>query len=351
MLTRLVSTSPPTGRRARGVALLATLALVTSLGACDSGDEPGAEKSTEQESAASSAPTVPPTPSEELGLTEGWGPDRAELDRAARATRRMRLPDLAGQVIVAEWRGTSAPIDMVRGLHLGGVIAFDSNVVSAAQVEGVNTALTRQVRREVAALPRRGPGGRGGRATAVGGHPIPDLHERGRGRRHDPHAGGLPRQRRRAARPGLHRRLRPGRRRHLRSGRPHDRLAVALLGPGAGRRTRRRGFGRVRRVRRAPGAQALPRPRLRPRRQPRHPSGADPLTRRARPDRPRAVPRGCRGRCARGHGRPPRRTRDRPARAVLALAQGGHRPAARGDGVRRTRGDGRPRHGRRDPGA
>ena len=147
MLTRLVSTSPPTGRRARGVALLATLALVTSLGACDSGDEPRAEKSTAQKSAASSAPTVPPTPSEELGLTEGWGPDRAELDRAARAARRMRLPDLAGQVIVAEWRGTSAPVDMVRGLHLGGVIAFDSNVVSAAQVEGVNTALTRRVRR------------------------------------------------------------------------------------------------------------------------------------------------------------------------------------------------------------
>ena len=147
MLTRLVSTSPPTGRRARGVALLATLALVTSLGACDSGDEPRAEKSTAQKSAASSAPTVPPTPSEELGLTEGWGPDRAELDRAARATRRMRLPDLAGQVIVAQWRGTSAPVDMVRGLHLGGVIAFDSNVVSAAQVEGVNTALTRRVSR------------------------------------------------------------------------------------------------------------------------------------------------------------------------------------------------------------
>ncbi len=143
-----MSTSPPTGRRGRGVALLATLALVTSLGACDSGDEPPAEKSAAQESAASSAPTVPPTPSEELGLTEGWGPDRAELDRAARATGRMRLPDLAGQVIVAEWRGTSAPVDMVRGLHLGGVIAFDSNVVSAAQVEGVNTALTRKVGRK-----------------------------------------------------------------------------------------------------------------------------------------------------------------------------------------------------------
>ena len=60
----------------------------------------------------------------------------------------MRLPDLAGQVIVAEWRGTAAPVRLVRDLHLGGVIAFDSNVVSAAQVTGVNAALTRGVRRK-----------------------------------------------------------------------------------------------------------------------------------------------------------------------------------------------------------
>ena len=59
----------------------------------------------------------------------------------------MRLPDLAGQVIVAEWRGTAAPVRMVRELHLGGVIAFDSNITSAAQIAGVNGALTRQVRR------------------------------------------------------------------------------------------------------------------------------------------------------------------------------------------------------------
>ena len=148
MLTRLTSTGPPTGRRARGVALLATLALVTSLGACESGGESRGEKPGAPETAAaSSTPTVPPTPSEELGLVEGWGPDRDELDRAARAARRLRLPDLAGQVIVAQWRGTSAPVDLVRSLHLGGVIAFDSNVVSAAQVTGVNAALTRQVRR------------------------------------------------------------------------------------------------------------------------------------------------------------------------------------------------------------
>ena len=124
-----------------------TLVLVTALAACDSGDGQQAARSPARETTATGVPTVPPTPSEELGLSEGWGPDRAELDRAARAAHRLRLPELAGQVIVAEWRGTAAPVDLVRGLHLGGVIAFDSNIVSAEQVAGVNTALTRQARR------------------------------------------------------------------------------------------------------------------------------------------------------------------------------------------------------------
>jgi beta-N-acetylhexosaminidase len=90
---------------------------------------------------------VPPTPAERLGLTEGWGPDRGELDRAARIVGRMALPELAGQVIVADWTGTAAPVAMVRDLHLGGVIAFGDNVVSATQVKDVNATLTRQVRR------------------------------------------------------------------------------------------------------------------------------------------------------------------------------------------------------------
>ena len=134
---------------ARLTALVATLALVATAAAC-SGDEPAADKDQGARSTASttSTPTVPPTPSEALGLVEGWGPDRAELDRAARAVGRMRLPDLAGQVIVADWRGTRAPVAMVRDLHLGGVIAFSSNVASAQQVAGVTTALTRQVRRK-----------------------------------------------------------------------------------------------------------------------------------------------------------------------------------------------------------
>jgi beta-N-acetylhexosaminidase len=140
--------------RARSVSCLATIALVAALSACDVGSD-GDDADRGPAGAASAGdpggtPTVPPTPSEELGLGEGWGPNRSELDRAARIVGRMPLPDLAGQVIVADWRGTDAPVRMVRDLHLGGVIAFSSNVASAAQVTGVNTALTRQV-------PRRWP--------------------------------------------------------------------------------------------------------------------------------------------------------------------------------------------------
>jgi beta-N-acetylhexosaminidase len=131
--------------RARLISLL-VLALV-ALGACQGGGDDTGEKPAAEKAAAPSTPTVPPTPSEQLGLRDGWGPDRADLDEAARIVGRMRLPALAGQVIVADWRGTTAPVALVRRLHLGGVIAFDSNVVSARQIERVNASLSRQVRR------------------------------------------------------------------------------------------------------------------------------------------------------------------------------------------------------------
>ena len=98
--------------------------------------------------AAGEQPTTPPTPAEELGLVEGWGPTTAELERAARLVRRMRLGELAGQVIVAEWRGTAPPTAMVRELHLGGVIAFADNVISTSQIRDVNAQLSRAVRRK-----------------------------------------------------------------------------------------------------------------------------------------------------------------------------------------------------------
>lgn len=121
------------------------LALGLTTSAC-SGDP-----ATEQPPAPGAAPTAdattPPTPAERLGLVEGWGPSRPELERAARLVGRMPLPDLAGQVIVAEWSGTAAPVEMVRRLHLGGVIAFSDNVASTGQVRSVNATLERAARR------------------------------------------------------------------------------------------------------------------------------------------------------------------------------------------------------------
>ncbi len=141
---QMVWSGPGATTRARGVAALTVLTLLGSLTACDGGGE---EQARPASSGAASTSTAPPSPSEELGLVEGWGPDRGELDRAARQVSRLRLPDLAGQVIVASWQGTSAPVAMVRDLHLGGVIAFDSNVASAAQVRQVNRTLSQRARR------------------------------------------------------------------------------------------------------------------------------------------------------------------------------------------------------------
>lgn len=101
---------------------------------------------------ASSSPTPeppePPGPADRAGLRTGWGPSERELDRAVRGVRRLSLPELAGQVIVADWSGTSAPVAMVRDLHLGGVIAFTGNVASAHQVRAVNRELARRVPRD-----------------------------------------------------------------------------------------------------------------------------------------------------------------------------------------------------------
>lgn len=129
----------------RSVWVLVALSLVAS--AC-SADPEADEPSPRESPSASSQAAEPPTPAERLGLVEGWGPSAGELERAATIVGRMRLPDLAGQVIVAEWRGTAPPVALVRGLHLGGVIAFADNVASTQQIRGVNATLARAVRRD-----------------------------------------------------------------------------------------------------------------------------------------------------------------------------------------------------------
>ncbi|MBF4160951.1 glycoside hydrolase family 3 protein [Nocardioides acrostichi] len=129
------------GRWRGRVAMLAVLTLLGGAAGCfddGSGGSPDGKAS----------PSARSSPSQRLGLTTGWGPTRAELDRAARQVHRLALPALAGQVIVARWPGgTAAPIGLVRRLHLGGVVAFSENVASTGALRSAVRALERGVDR------------------------------------------------------------------------------------------------------------------------------------------------------------------------------------------------------------
>lgn len=123
--------------------LVAALLVVTLVVGCTESDLSGTDGS----EPADRATADPPTPAERLGLTTGWGPSQGDLEQAARHAQRLSLRELAGQVIVAQWAGVEAPTALVRRLHLGGVIAFSDNVVSADQVRALNRRLQREVRR------------------------------------------------------------------------------------------------------------------------------------------------------------------------------------------------------------
>ncbi|MET1058512.1 MAG: glycoside hydrolase family 3 protein [Nocardioides sp.] len=88
-----------------------------------------------------------PSPAAKRAEVPGRLPSAAETRRAARRVDAMSLPELAGQVIVAKYKGTDAPVRLVRRLHLGGVIAFTENVTSPEQIGRVNRELAAKVRR------------------------------------------------------------------------------------------------------------------------------------------------------------------------------------------------------------
>lgn len=71
----------------------------------------------------------------------------AELNEALRMVQKLPLPALAGQVIVADYPGTAAPVERVRSLKLGGVIAFSDNIESLDQVRAANQRLEKQIKR------------------------------------------------------------------------------------------------------------------------------------------------------------------------------------------------------------
>ena len=74
-------------------------------------------------------------------------PGTTEVDtvRAAALVRRMSLPEVAGQVIVAGYPGTGSPAALVGRLHLGGVVPVAVNITSPAQIRAVNDSVRRVV--------------------------------------------------------------------------------------------------------------------------------------------------------------------------------------------------------------
>ena len=231
---------------------------------------------------AGPAPPAPPLPLPQRGSSDtgtfrpppvegGWGPTQAEIARARSLVGRLLLRERAGQVIVASYGGTAAPTDLVRRLHLGGVVSFSENIAGAAQAARSNRALQRSAARDG----RRWPvlvgvdqeGGRVARVTSgVTGFPAFMT------------AGA-------AADPALTREayaasggellglgftvdFAPGRRRHRGPSDPAIGARSAGVLPRAVRRPRDRCRRGLRVGRPAAGRQALPGPRLRHHRQP-----------------------------------------------------------------------------------
>jgi beta-N-acetylhexosaminidase len=112
--------------------LLVVLPVLAALAAagCAGGDA-AAPAPTGPPGSSASTPTPPtptaqpPTPAEP---TPPGTPTPAEQDRAAELVGDMSDEELAGAVIVARYAGTDPPTDLVRRLHLGGVIVMGDNV-------------------------------------------------------------------------------------------------------------------------------------------------------------------------------------------------------------------------------
>lgn len=143
----VVNHRPDTMDRVKGplATAIAVLALGLVASACQGPDATPTSQSSGPTRTTTPAPK--PTPAERLGLETGWGPSEGELEHAARQALRMPLRDLAGQVVVASYAGTKAPIRMVKSLHLAGVVEFSDNIVDPDRIGRVNHTLARHVRR------------------------------------------------------------------------------------------------------------------------------------------------------------------------------------------------------------
>lgn len=81
-----------------------------------------------------------------LPIPTGWGPNAAEISRARELVADLTLRQRAGQVIHAEYVGTSSPTGLVNRLHLGGVVVFSGNYRGTEQIRLSNRTLQQSAR-------------------------------------------------------------------------------------------------------------------------------------------------------------------------------------------------------------
>lgn len=131
--------------RTRTAVLLAALALAASGCSDDGGStEPSSDSTSESPSESSSDPA----PKDDSPKATTWGPTAAEMDQARAYVKDLSADELAGQLVIATYDGTEAPVDLVRDLHLGGVIAMEPNIGSVEQITAVNETLQRESGRD-----------------------------------------------------------------------------------------------------------------------------------------------------------------------------------------------------------
>ncbi len=126
-------------RRILPFLVILVLALVAG---CQSTPQSRSETSAEQPGAETRA-SAPQSASPDEPLS--WGPTQAELEEARKLVAGWEPAQLAGQVIVGRYYGTTPEeaADLVRDLHLAGVSVGGDNVVDDAQVRATTAAVTK----------------------------------------------------------------------------------------------------------------------------------------------------------------------------------------------------------------
>lgn len=129
--------------RTRTGALLVALALTASACSGDDGDDGSADPSPDR----SNEPSASTEPTSDGGKSTSWGPTADEMDKARSYVDDLSIDELAGQLVIATYDGTEAPVDLVRDLHLGGLIAMEPNIESVDQISDVNETLQDKAKR------------------------------------------------------------------------------------------------------------------------------------------------------------------------------------------------------------